>query len=46
MGIKKVKVLVRDKNTLVLAEDANQGDLIDLLELSEIVIYINETINT
>ena len=32
----KVKVLVRDRNTLVLGEDAKQGDIICLNELTEI----------
>lgn len=32
---KKIKVLVRDKNTLVLDEVANVGDIIDLTELKE-----------
>ena len=32
----KVKVLVRDRNTLVLDEDAKQGDIICLNELTEI----------
>ena len=32
----KVKVLVRDKSTLVLDQDANKGDIILLNELSEI----------
>ena len=32
---KKVKVLVRDKNTLVLDEAAGIGDIIDLTELKE-----------
>ena len=33
--MKKVKVLVRDRNVLVLEEDALKGDIIDLREVSE-----------
>ena len=36
---KKIKVLVRDKNTLVLDEVANVGDIIDLTELKEFFHY-------
>ena len=32
---KKIKVLVRDKNTLVLAEAASAGDIIDLTEINK-----------
>jgi len=34
--MKKIKVIVRDKNTLVLNEDARSGDIIDLSELNEV----------
>lgn len=34
--MKKIKVMVKDKNTLVLLEDANCDDLIDLSELNEL----------
>ena len=34
--MKKVKVIVRDRNTLVIEEDASKGDYIDLSELNEI----------
>ncbi|MCI7622269.1 MAG: hypothetical protein MSS73_03915, partial [Bacilli bacterium] len=33
--MKKVKVLVRDRNVLVLEEDALKGDIIDLREVSD-----------
>ena len=32
---KKIKVLVRDKNTIVLAEAASAGDIIDLTEINK-----------
>ena len=34
--MKKIKVLVKDKNTLLLEEDANKGDYIDLADLSSV----------
>lgn len=34
--MKKIEVLVRDKNTLVLEEDAKQGDYIDLTSISNV----------
>ena len=34
--MKKVKVIVRDRNTLVLEEGASKGDYINLKELNEI----------
>ncbi len=34
--MKKISVLVRDKNTLVLTEDAKKDDIIDLTELSNV----------
>ena len=34
--MKKVEVLVRDRNTLVLNESAEKGDLIDLTSLNEL----------
>ena len=29
----KIKVIVRDKNTLILDQDAKKGDIIDLTDL-------------
>ena len=34
--MKKIKVIVRDRNTLVLDEDASKGDYINLNELNEV----------
>lgn len=34
--MKKVKVIVRDRNTLILEEDALKGDIIDLTSLSNV----------
>ena len=34
--MKKISVIVKDKNTLVLDEDASKGDWIDLTSLSSI----------
>ena len=34
--MKKVKVIVRDRNTLIIDEDAQKGDYIDLSSISEI----------
>ena len=34
--MKKIKVIVRDRNTLVLDEDASKGDYISLSELNEV----------
>ena len=44
--MKEVKVLIKDKNTLKLLEDANMGDEINLLELSNVDLSgIEEVIN-
>ena len=42
--MKKVKVFVKDKTLLELAEDASKGDLIDLKELVEVDASYLETI--
>ena len=43
---KEIKVIVRDKNTLILEEDAFKGDYIDILNLSKIdSSYISDLIN-
>ena len=34
--MKKVNVIIKDKNTLILNEDGNKGDIIDLTELESI----------
>lgn len=34
--MKKVKVSIKDRKTLVLEEDANQGDIIDLSEITKV----------
>ena len=34
--MKKIKVIVKDRNTLVLDEDAIKGDYINLSELNEV----------
>lgn len=34
--MKKIEVLVRDKNTLILKENAEAGDYIDLSSLSSV----------
>ena len=34
--MEKVKVMVKDKTTLVLLQDASNGDIIDLNDLNEI----------
>ena len=34
--MKKLNVIVKDKNTLVLNEDGSKGDIIDLLDLKSI----------
>ena len=40
--MKNIKVIVKDKNTIVLDEDANKGDYIDLLNLSSVDTEIIE----
>jgi len=42
--LKKIKVIVKDSNTLIIDESANQGDYIDLSELNEIDYSVIENV--
>ncbi len=45
--MKKISAIVKDKTILELAEDANKGDLIDLIELVEVdTSYLEEIIES
>lgn len=45
--MRKLEVIVKDKNTLVLLEDGNKGDIIDLSELANVdLTAIEESIDS
>ena len=45
--MKQLEVIVKDKNTLILSEDGEKGDLINLAELTNVdLTAIEEAIDT
>ena len=42
--MKKIEVLVRDKNTLIIQEEAQKGDYIDLTSISNVDYTQIETV--